>query len=49
MGYKEWFKTGHLKSKTPKTENIGEPPSSVSRDQWEAMTADERKAFSKGK
>ena len=28
---------------------FGEPPSSVSRDQWEAMTADERKAFSKGK
>ena len=49
MGYKEWFKTGHLKSKTPKTENIGEPPSSVSRDQWEAMTADERKAWPKGK
>ena len=49
MGYKEWVKTRHLKSKTPKTENIGEPPSSVSRDQWEAMTADERKAFSKGK
>ena len=49
MGYKEWFKTGHLKSKTPKTGNIGEPPSNVSRDQWEAMTADERKAWPKGK